>query len=727
MLDMSKLNEEQTKPALDTQGAVLVTAGAGSGKTRLLTYRICHIISNLHIDPSRVLAITFTNKATNEMRERITNMLGESVASNIWISTFHAMCVRILRENANYFVGYNRFFTIYDTSDKEKLIKKIIKDNNFDSEIKKDAIWHISNAKNEGLSPDEYRKLNSLSVYIDKICDIYAIYQNELSKSNAFDFDDLLVKTLELFTNYPKVLEHYSDKFMYILVDEFQDTNSVQYKLVRLLAQKHGNIFVVGDEDQCIYGWRGANVNNIASFRQDFDAKCYKLEQNYRSTKTIIDSANKLIKHNSSRIDKTLWTSNEQGDNITLYEAYDEGQEAEYVVQSISRKLESGIKASEIAILTRVSSLTMQFEQKLLNYNIPYVVYGNIKFFERAIVKNLLAYMKVAINPMDTVSMERIINFPKRSIGNASVEKLLEIANNKGISLLEVILRADEFDEISSALKKKLENVGALFADLIERVQTMNTGEFFEHMIKVANIKSEYSSDSDEDNDNLMHIDMLASSIETFEKYNPNSTVFDYITSVTLENSYEEIDNVEQDKVVISTIHAAKGLEFDYVYIVGCEKNIFPVSRAFDDPDDMEEERRLMYVALTRAKKKVFITRAKCRYLYGQKNKTSLSQFVEEMGLVQKPNYESRRSRIDEARPVFSKSFSSLQDFISKAQQKKKETPNLSVGDSVKHPRFGVGKVIKLENFGSDQYALIDFDDVGVKQLAIKFAPLTKI
>ncbi len=727
MLDMSKLNEEQTKPALDTQGAVLVTAGAGSGKTRLLTYRICHIISNLHIDPSRVLAITFTNKATNEMRERITNMLGENVASNIWISTFHAMCVRILRENANYFVGYNRFFTIYDTSDKEKLIKKIIKDNNFDSEIKKDAIWHISNAKNEGLSPDEYRKLNSLSVYIDKICDIYAIYQNELSKSNAFDFDDLLVKTLELFTNYPKVLEHYSDKFMYILVDEFQDTNSVQYKLVRLLAQKHGNIFVVGDEDQCIYGWRGANVNNIASFRQDFDAKCYKLEQNYRSTKTIIDSANKLIKHNSSRIDKTLWTSNEQGDNITLYEAYDEGQEAEYVVQSISRKLESGIKASEIAILTRVSSLTMQFEQKLLNYNIPYVVYGNIKFFERAIVKNLLAYMKVAINPMDTVSMERIINFPKRSIGNASVEKLLEIANNKGISLLEVILRADEFDEISSALKKKLENVGALFADLIERVQTMNTGEFFEHMIKVANIKSEYSSDSDEDNDNLMHIDMLASSIETFEKYNPNSTVFDYITSVTLENSYEEIDNVEQDKVVISTIHAAKGLEFDYVYIVGCEKNIFPVSRAFDDPDDMEEERRLMYVALTRAKKKVFITRAKCRYLYGQKNYTTLSQFVEEMGLIQKPNYENRKSAVDEARPVFSKSFSSLQDFISKAQQKKKETPNLSVGDSVKHPRFGVGKVIKLENFGSDQYALIDFDDVGVKQLAIKFAPLTKI
>lgn len=727
MLDMSKLNEEQTKPALDTQGAVLVTAGAGSGKTRLLTYRICHIISNLHIDPSRVLAITFTNKATNEMRERITNMLGENVASNIWISTFHAMCVRILRENANYFVGYNRFFTIYDTSDKEKLIKKIIKDNNFDSEIKKDAIWHISNAKNEGLSPDEYRKLNSLSVYIDKICDIYTIYQNELSKSNAFDFDDLLVKTLELFTNYPKVLEHYSDKFMYILVDEFQDTNSVQYKLVRLLAQKHGNIFVVGDEDQCIYGWRGANVNNIASFRQDFDAKCYKLEQNYRSTKTIIDSANKLIKHNFSRIDKTLWTSNEQGDNITLYEAYDEGQEAEYVVQSISRKLESGIKASEIAILTRVSSLTMQFEQKLLNYNIPYVVYGNTKFFERAIVKNLLAYMKVAINPMDTVSMERIINFPKRSIGNASVEKLLEIANNKGISLLEVILRADEFDEISSALKKKLENVGALFADLIERVQTMNTGEFFEHMIKVANIKSEYSSDSDEDNDNLMHIDMLASSIETFEKYNPNCTVFDYITSVTLENSYEEIDNVEQDKVVISTIHAAKGLEFDYVYIVGCEKNIFPVSRAFDDPDDMEEERRLMYVALTRAKKKVFITRAKCRYLYGQKNYTTLSQFVEEMGLIQKPNYENRKSAVDEARPVFSKSFSSLQDFISKAQQKKKETPNLSVGDSVKHPRFGVGKVIKLENFGSDQYALIDFDDVGVKQLAIKFAPLTKI
>ena len=727
MLDMSKLNEEQTKPALDTQGAVLVTAGAGSGKTRLLTYRICHIISNLHIDPSRVLAITFTNKATNEMRERITNMLGESVSSNIWISTFHAMCVRILRENANYFVGYNRFFTIYDTSDKEKLIKKIIKDNNFDSEIKKDAIWHISNAKNEGLSPDEYRKLNSLSVYIDKICDIYAIYQNELSKSNAFDFDDLLVKTLELFTNYPKVLEHYSDKFMYILVDEFQDTNSVQYKLVRLLAQKHGNIFVVGDEDQCIYGWRGANVNNIASFRQDFDAKCYKLEQNYRSTKTIIDSANKLIKHNSSRIDKTLWTSNEQGDNITLCEAYDEGQEAEYVVQSISRKLESGIKASEIAILTRVSSLTMQFEQKLLNYNIPYVVYGNIKFFERAIVKNLLAYMKVAINPMDTVSMERIINFPKRGIGNASVEKLLEIANKKGISLLEVILRADEFDEISSALKKKLENVGALFADLIESVQTMNIGEFFEHMIKVANIKSEYSSDSDEDNDNLMHIDMLASSIETFEKYNPNSTVFDYITSVTLENSYEEIDNVEQDKVVISTIHAAKGLEFDYVYIVGCEKNIFPVSRAFDDPDDMEEERRLMYVALTRAKKKAFITGAKCRYLYGQKNYTTISQFVEEMGLIQKPNYENRKSAVDEARPVFSKSFSSLQDFISKAQQKKKDTLNLSVGDSVKHPRFGVGKVIKLENFGSDQYALIDFDDVGVKQLAIKFAPLTKI
>lgn len=727
MLDLSVLNDEQLKPTLDTQGAILVTAGAGSGKTRMLTYRICHIISDLGVDPTRILAITFTNKATNEMRDRIDSMLGESIASRIWISTFHSMCVKILRENASYIEGYNRYFTIYDTNDKEKLIAKIIKDNGYDDKLKKDILWHISNAKNEGLSPEKYLKLNSMSVNMDKICEVYSLYQKQLASNNAFDFDDLLVKTLELFNNSPNVLDYYSNKFQYIFVDEFQDTNSVQYELVKMLAKKHGNIFVVGDEDQCIYGWRGANIQNITNFTKDFATKCYKLERNYRSTKNIIALANKLIKNNTSRIDKTLWTDNEQGDDVTLFEAYDDSSEAEYVVQSISNKLSHGQKASEIAILTRVSSLTMQFEQKLLAYNIPYVVYGNIKFFERAIIKNLLAYMKVITNTMDNLSMQRIINFPKRSIGNASVDKLMDIANANHISLLEVVIRANEFSEIPSALQKKLLPVGELFSDLISKVDQMTISEFFKYMVKSTNIESEFSEDTEENHDNLMHIDMLLANIQSFEKYNDNATIFDYLTSVTLESSYDEVDDVEQDKVVISTIHAAKGLEFDTVYVVGCEENIFPISRALDDPNDMEEERRLMYVAITRAKKKLYITRCKSRFLYGERRYAIPSRFIEEMGLTKR--IEKTTSRPSYSSTVGANStFSGLQSFIAKAQAKKTtRAQDYKVGDRVEHTRFGEGVIIKIEILGGDQYAQIDFDSVGVKQLALKFAPINKI
>ena len=765
MLD--SLNEEQIKPAMDTDGAILVTAGAGSGKTRLLTERISYLIKECGVDPYNILAITFTNKATNEMRERILKFCPS--ADSLWISTFHSMCARILRENISALDGFNRFFTIYDTTDKDKLLKKIVSDLGFESDRVKDFACEIDKAKNLGFDPDEYYQITEFKSDAMDTKKVYSAYQNELKNNNALDFDDLLVKTLELFKHCPNILRRYQERFRYIHIDEFQDTNLVQYKIAKCLAGYHKNIFVVGDEDQCIYGWRGANIENIMNFRQDFDnVKCYKLERNYRSTKNILNIANKLIKNNTSRIEKVLWTDNEEGELPVYFSAYDETKEAEYVAGSIYNLINRGVQPNQIAILFRLSAISRLIEEKLLSYNLPYVVSGIFKFFERAEIKNVLAYLRLTVNPKDNESLKRIINFPKRGIGNVSIEKIESLAKSNGVSMLDVVL--GDYD-LPKALKEKLESLKYVYTNLPDSKEGMYN--FCEKLVKNAEIYGAYNKQDDEDNDRLLNISQLMQSIKSFENQNPNSELSDYLESITLQNSIEETDDAN-NSVSVSTIHASKGLEFDYVYIMGAEEGLFPISRAVGLDDEIEEERRLMYVAITRARKKVFITNAKSRYLYHDRSYTTPSRFIKEMDLLPKrtevntgygdgyssyskssyngynSNYGGGYNRSSEynynnssynsnkttmynntdsmynyANDTSEKVSTNLQDLmVKKISNQKNNYDGYTVGTQVLHPKFGIGTIIKSNLSSASPDVTVDFGKFGNKTMSLSIAPL---
>ncbi len=745
MYDINDLNEQQLIIALDTEGAILVTAGAGSGKTRLLTHRICHLIDANLADPSQILAITFTNKATREMRERIQSMSTE--AYGVWVSTFHAMCVKILRENIGNLDGYTKYFTIIDETDRKKIIKNIVKEMNIDKEGFADKIsWHISQAKNEGLSILEYCKLISFDKDVQLINIAFTKYEEELKRCNSLDFDDLLYKTLILFEEFSDVLEKYQKKFKYILVDEFQDTNVVQYKLVKMLSGYYGNVFVVGDEDQCIYTWRGANIDNIKNFINEFHAKVYKLEQNYRSTKNIIGKANLLIKHNTSRIEKTLFTDNEEGESVLYTQTPDEIEEAEYVARSINKLIISGVKLSSIGVLMRISALSRLIEEKLLNYNIPFVVSGIYKFFDRLEIKNMVAYLRVLTNPKDDVSLLRIINYPKRSIGQATIDKLSILAKMNNNSILEVILDINNYD-LPNSVKSKIYPFGELMREFLNDLETQSMSELTKNIIRRCEIMEQYSSGSDEDVDRKANIEQLVQSITAFEDNNPTATLLDYLESVTLENSIAENEN-DADSVSVSTVHASKGLEFDYVYIIGAEEGCFPLSRALDSPDQLEEERRLMYVAITRAKKHLVITRAKSRFMYGNRNYTIESRFIKEMALASetnnKPlsnysnfrsvgnNYSSGHSKSDwdngySRKPAYQSDFVPQSAFVNFQSTKSNNSSKFSdykIGTKVFHPKFGVGVVVALENVDGATYASCNFDKIGVKKLSLDFAPL---
>ena len=765
MLD--SLNEEQIKPAMDTDGAILVTAGAGSGKTRLLTERISYLIKECGVDPYNILAITFTNKATNEMRERILKFCPS--ADSLWISTFHSMCARILRENISALDGFNRFFTIYDTTDKDKLLKKIVSDLGFESDRVKDFACEIDKAKNLGFDPDEYYQITEFKSDAMDTKKVYSAYQNELKNNNALDFDDLLVKTLELFKHCPNILRRYQERFRYIHIDEFQDTNLVQYKIAKCLAGYHKNIFVVGDEDQCIYGWRGANIENIMNFRQDFDnVKCYKLERNYRSTKNILNIANKLIKNNTSRIEKVLWTDNEEGELPVYFSAYDETKEAEYVAGSIYNLINRGVQPNQIAILFRLSAISRLIEEKLLSYNLPYVVSGIFKFFERAEIKNVLAYLRLTVNPKDNESLKRIINFPKRGIGNVSIEKIESLAKTNGVSMLDVVL--GDYD-LPKTLKEKLESLKYVYTNLPDSKEGMYN--FCEKLVKNAEIYGAYNKQDDEDNDRLLNISQLMQSIKSFENQNPNSELSDYLESITLQNSIEETDDAN-NSVSVSTIHASKGLEFDYVYIMGAEEGLFPISRAVGIDDEIEEERRLMYVAITRARKKVFITNAKSRYLYHDRSYTMPSRFIKEMDLLPKrtevntgygdgysaygkssyngygsnysggynhssqynynnSNYNSNKTTMynntdsvyNYANDTSEKVSTNLQDLmVKKISNQKNNYDGYTVGTQVLHPKFGIGTIIKNNLSGTSPDVTVDFGKFGNKTMSLSIAPL---
>ena len=739
---LAKLNDEQIKPVLDTEGAVLVIAGAGSGKTRVLTTRIAYLIEEKQVPKENILAITFTNKAANEMRERMEKICGD--CSAMWICTIHSMCVKILRSNIDK-IGYDRNFTIYDETDKDKALKRIVEDLGYEADtILKTAKNHISIAKNECLSPDEYEKANPEAKFIEEVCKIYAAYEDALARSNSLDFDDLLFKTYVLFKKHPEVADYYSEKFRYIHIDEFQDTNTVQFAIAKRLSVKHGNIFVVGDDDQSIYSWRGAKIENILEFDGKFaGAKVYKLERNYRSTKKILELANALIEKNEMRRGKTLWTDNSDGVKIETFEATDENNEAAYVAMQIKNLLSrTEYTYKDFAVFMRVNAISRAFEQEFTKYAIPYKIYGGFRFFERKEIKDLLAYLKIVNNPYDDESFIRAVTTPKRGIGDKTLRELREFCSGRGVSMREGLTRLDE-TSISSGAKAKLFNF-KLLLDGFTAFSDRGASALIDKVVEDTDFLEQFSERTDENNAKIMNVSELKNSAVQFEKENDNLSLSDYLNSVTLSSDTDAINT--DDAVTVATIHASKGLEFKCVFVAGLDDGVFPVSRSRDNDEDMEEERRLMYVAVTRAKERLYLTRATERFMYGKRERTSPSLFFKEAKMVIDPEAvrreEERRNKYFQRRTygddgggdIFSSNentggYSSnyAKRFLKDTKQKAVSNASASkyrTGLKVKHPRFGEGTVIMVRGEGDNIIVDVAFPGVGIKSLAAKFAPM---
>jgi len=743
---LENLNEEQIKPVKDTEGAVLVLAGAGSGKTRVLTSRIAYILQQGKANLSSVLAITFTNKAAGEMKERLYKLLGEECDTR-WICTIHSMCVKILRDFADR-AGLKSNFSIYSETERANIIKKAYQELDFDDEkLLKSAKYHIGNAKMLGLDPDLYGKKYRDEYGIENVVLIYDRYNRHLRENNALDFDDLLIETLRLLRGDEQTREYLSDKFKYILVDEFQDTNAVQYNIIKLLASKHGNIFAVGDDDQSIYGWRGAEIENIMRFDKDFaGAKVYKLERNYRSTKSILTLANAIIKNNAVRHGKTLWTVADEGDKPVYYQAEEEAGEALYAARIISDGVLRGGSYSDYAVLMRINALTRSYEQEFTKYGIPYKVFGGFRFFERKEIKDVLAYLRLISNPYDNEACERIINVPRRGIGGKTLLAMYNYAQSNGLTLYDACVDCDNLT-IPRGAKEKIKDFAALIRDFIISSQQTPVNMLVREVMLSADLRSAYDDGTDEGDGKLANLDEFIASVDDYSRLNPAATLDEYLNSVTLSSDLDEMD--DSDYVTVATIHAVKGLEFPCVFVCGLEDGIMPSSRADQDGRSTEEERRLMYVAITRAEKKLFLTRSKSRYLYGHRDITRPSRFISELASelgvqsVRTPYYydgggrkyataykddyshsaakavyssaDGYQSDIPAAQSAFRPSFAS-------AAKQNGGGGKYGVGMRVRHPKFGVGMVVAVKSGGA--VVNVAFDGQGIKELSASLAPL---
>ena len=754
------LNDEQYQAVISTDGPVLVSAGAGSGKTRLLTYRIAYLITERGVPAYKILAITFTNKAAGEMKERITKIVPDG--DMVTVCTFHSFCARMLRTYASFLDGYKENFTIFSDTDTAKIFKDIFKQLNIADEDTKSRFKHnLSTIKNENMSIEEFANIYRYDHTINEFVKFYNAYQAELKKNNAMDFDDLLINFYNLISTKREVLDSIQNKFTYFSVDEFQDTNKLQYDLIKLLASRTRNLLIVGDEDQSIYGWRGANIDNIFNFQRDFsDAKVFKLEQNYRSTKQILDRANLIIKNNKNRLDKQLYTKNGDGSEVYYYPAQNETDEADFVVRNIIRMHNAGTPYHEMAILMRLNALSRAFEEKLLAYNIPHIMYNGFKFFERAEIKSVLAYLIALVNPDDDISFLRIINFPKRGIGDTSIAKLTEIATRERVSLKSVVIDIDK-QILPTALKEKLRPLRDLLLDLEANMQTMQMYDFFTYLLEQTKITQSFDLDNEQEYERFLNVNSLANSVKEFEENNENATIVDYLQSVTLASAMDDDDG---EGVVIATIHGAKGLEFDTVFIVGCEEKIFPISR--DDETDLEEERRLMYVAVTRAKKDLFLTSSASRFMYGRRDYSVKSRFLYELGLAKERQINSRYNSYnnydaDNDYSTYSNQtnqYKSNNNYSTNNYNFKKYNTNqgddmnnlqtntnkifnytfgkdtvtkkavdfskIKLGAKVKHPKFGEGTISEITPNSSNHCVKIKFDLVGEKMLSLEYAPI---
>lgn len=709
------LNEEQLKPVTDTQGAVLVLAGAGSGKTRVLTYRIAYLIEKCGVSPYNILAITFTNKAAGEMKERIHAVTGQD---GMWVMTFHSFCARVLRNDADK-LGHSRNFSIYGEAETDRIITRILKEGfPEDTDKKKTIRWHISAAKSIAMTPDQYSLRIKDHPECALITQVYEKYEEELAKNNAFDFDDLLLKTFLLFAMHKDVLEKYQDRFLYVHVDEFQDTNKIQFLLVKMLVRKYGNIFVVGDDDQSIYGWRGADVGNILNFKKDYpDCRIYKLERNYRSSGNILKTANKVIANNAGRMGKQLWTDREDGVDVSYRSLGDDKTEADFVLEQIMNLVKNhGYKYSDFAILVRINSLTRVFEDRMSSYGMPYRVIGGFKFYERKEIKDFIAYLRMAVNPADGESVTRIINFPKRGIGDACVDALIRACAEKNVSLFDGLMILDELD-LSSAYKKKLSPFAALAADISENKDKMPLDEYVKYVFDRIDFYSAYDIDDPEGRTKLENIDQFLTSVHEFCADNPDVKLEEYLQTLSLLTDADETD--EGNYITIATIHGVKGLEFRCVFIVGLEEGIFPSLRSDTTSADVEEERRIMYVAITRAKERLWLTNAGRRFRFGKTESNPVSRFVKESGLI-------AAARKSEERTVHHTVQKALRREIPPAfgRPAVTATKDISVfkqGATVNHPKFGKGVIQEV----TGENARIAFEKMGVKVLNLRLAPLT--
>ena len=721
---VKNMNSEQSEAVRTTEGPLLIMAGAGSGKTRVLTHRIAYLLDEKDVSPYNILAITFTNKAAKEMKARVEHLVGEE-AQVIWMSTFHSMCVRILRRDADR-IGIERNFTIIDPTDQKSVIKDVLKSENIDSKRFEPRMFigAISNLKNELKTPEDAQK-EANDFHSQMVATVYKGYQRQLSRNEALDFDDLIMTTINLFERVPETLEYYQNKFQYIHVDEYQDTNKAQYTLVKLLANKFKNLCVVGDSDQSIYGWRGADIQNILSFEEDYpEAKTIFLEQNYRSTKNILNAANEVIKHNSERKPKGLWTANSGGDKIQYYEAMTERDEAEYVVKEIMKHQRSGKKYSEMAILYRTNAQSRVLEETFMKSNIPYTMVGGQKFYDRKEIKDLLSYLRVIANSNDDISLQRIINVPKRGIGPSSVEKIQTYALQNNISMFDALAEVD-FIGLSKKVTQECISFYEMIQNLIKEQEFLEISEIVDEVLQKSGYRDMLDREqSIESRSRLENLDEFMSVPKDYEENTPleEQSLINFLTDLSLVADIDEADT--QNGVTLMTMHSAKGLEFPIVFIMGMEESLFPHIRAIKSEDDheMEEERRICYVAITRAEELLYITNATTRMLFGRSQSNMPSRFLKEIpeDLLDSHTGQKRQTISPKYQPKrgFSKHTTSTKKQVSSSDWK--------VGDKVMHKAWGEGMVSNVnEKNGSVELDII-FKSEGPKRLLAQFAPITK-
>ena len=724
---LTGLNKEQQQAVQHTEGPLLILAGAGSGKTKVLTVRVAYLLAQ-GVNPYEILAITFTNKAAKEMKSRVEGLVGD-VANRIWLSTFHSFCAKFLRFEIDSFLGYNSNFTIYDTSDSQAVIKAALKALNLDDKYYPVGamIAAISDAKNKLLFASDFRK-QARDFYQQKVADVYEYYERELRKNNALDFDDLLLVAVKLLQSNATVLDKYSHRFRYVMIDEYQDTNHAQYLLAKLLASHWKNIAVVGDADQSIYAWRGADIQNILDFEKDYpNCTSIKLEQNYRSTKIILDAANAVIDNNEGRPEKNLWTDKTEGAKIQHFTAQSEHEEAAFIGDTIAKKHDiHDVPYGDMAILYRTNAQSRVLEEALIKRALPYTMVGGTKFYDRKEIKDVLAYLRVLYNPFDDLSLLRIINVPKRSIGATTVAKLQEYARANGTSLFMTLTQLHLIDSIKGKTKEKLEEFGILIFTLVSEMENRTVLDILESILDRTGYLAQLEESTDpQDQARAENIGELLSVAKDFQDTNPSGTVEDFLEQVALVN---DVDSFEQEeaKVTLMTLHAAKGLEFPIVFLCGLEEGLFPHSRTLMNPEEIEEERRLAYVGITRAEKELYISNATTRTVFGRTSSYLPSRFIDEIPEELVDGLRAKRKVPDDIKRHVPQHMSVTSRPVTKPIVRNEVIADWKVGDTAIHSKWGNGKVINVTGEGAGMKLTIEFPTQGVRVVMAKFAPVKK-